>query len=86
MLLARHQYAEQLDKIHVPVFSVGGWYDNFVESDLEAYAALRKEVGVNRILIGPWPHNMSLPVSSMDFGADSMCRSARCRWSGSTSG
>ena len=30
---------EHLDKIRVPVFSVGGWFDNFVESDLDALTA-----------------------------------------------
>ena len=34
---------ERLDKIRVPVFSVGGWFDNFVESDLLAFARLREE-------------------------------------------
>ena len=62
---------EQLGQINVPVFCVGGWYDNFVESDLEAYAALRAGIGVNRILIGPWPHNMSIPFQDVDFGPDS---------------
>ncbi len=62
---------EHLDKIKVPVFSVGGWYDNFVQSDLEAYAARRKTTGLNRILIGPWAHNMSLPFEGVSFGADS---------------
>ena len=27
---------EHLDRIKIPVFSVGGWYDNYVESDLAA--------------------------------------------------
>jgi len=62
---------EQLSKIHVPVFAVGGWYDNFAESDLDAYAALRKTSGLNRILIGPWPHNMSTKFDDVDFGVDS---------------
>jgi len=61
----------QLSKIKVPVFAAGGWYDNFVESDLDAYAALRKASGVNRILIGPWPHNMSIKFPNVDFGPDS---------------
>ena len=34
--------ASRFDKVRIPVFAVGGWYDNFVESDLEAYAALHK--------------------------------------------
>ena len=61
---------EQLDKVRVPVFSVGGWYDNFVQSDLEAFAALRKRSGVNRVLVGPWAHNMSAPFENVSFGAD----------------
>jgi putative CocE/NonD family hydrolase len=62
---------EQLDKIHVPVFSLGGWFDNFVESDLAAYERLRKNSGVDRILIGPWPHNMAAKLDGVDFGPDS---------------
>ena len=59
---------EHLDKMRIPVFAVGGWYDNYVESDLDAYAALRKNSGLNRILIGPWPHNMSYKFPEADFG------------------
>jgi putative CocE/NonD family hydrolase len=62
---------EMLDQIKIPVFSVGGWYDNFVQSDLEAFAELRRRGGVNRVLIGPWAHNMSLPFAGVDFGPDS---------------
>ena len=62
---------EQIGKIRIPVFSVGGWYDNFVESDLEAYAALHKTSGLSRILVGPWPHNMSYRFENADFGPDS---------------
>ena len=73
---------EQLAKVRVPVFSVGGWYDNFVESDLDAYAALRKTSGLNRIVIGPWPHNMSIKFSGVDFGRDSRLpiRSLQIAW------
>jgi putative CocE/NonD family hydrolase len=66
---------ERIDRVQVPVFSVGGWYDNFVESDLDAFAALRKTSGKaddkHRILIGPWGHNMSIPFSGVDLGSDS---------------
>jgi putative CocE/NonD family hydrolase len=60
-----------LDQISVPVFSVGGWYDTYVESDLAAYQALRPRSGVHRIVIGPWPHNMSMKFANVDFGKDS---------------
>jgi len=62
---------EQLDKIRVPVFAVGGLYDNFVESDLEAFTALHRSSALNHVLIGPWPHNMSSKFTGIDFGADS---------------
>ena len=62
---------ERLDKIRVPVFSVGGWFDNFVESDLLAFERLRGHSGVHRILIGPWPHNMAAKLDGVDFGPDS---------------
>jgi putative CocE/NonD family hydrolase len=62
---------EHLDRIRVPVFAVGGLYDNFAESDLDAFAALHKRSGLNHVLIGPWPHNMSAKFAGADFGADS---------------
>ena len=62
---------EHIDQIHVPVFSVGGWYDCFVESDLAAFSALRRNSNVHRIVIGPWPHNMSVKFANVDFGKDS---------------
>jgi putative CocE/NonD family hydrolase len=62
---------EHLDQVKIPVFAVGGWYDNYVESDLDAYAMLHKSSGLNRILIGPWPHNMSMKFPQADFGPGS---------------
>ena len=77
---------EQLRKIKVPVFAVGGWYDNFVESDLEAYAALHK--------VRPEPHpDRPLAAQHVDTSSRAWisariraCRCAHCRSSGSTSG
>ncbi len=73
---------EHLDKIRVPVFAIGGWYDNYAQSDLEAYAALHKSSGLNRVLIGPWPHNMSSPFADTDFGPDhgAPVRSLQLEW------
>jgi uncharacterized protein len=62
---------EHLDRVRVPVFSVGGWYDCFVESDLAAFSVLQRNSGVHRIVIGPWPHNMSLKFTTADFGGES---------------
>jgi len=59
---------ERLGRIRVPVLSLGGWYDNFVESDLEAFRILRGSSRPHRIMIGPWPHSMSYEFPGVDFG------------------
>ncbi len=61
---------EKLGGVRVPVFSVGGWYDNFVESDLEAFRLMRNNGRTHRILIGPWPHNMSYDFPGVNFGPE----------------
>jgi predicted acyl esterase len=72
--------------VRVPVFAVGGWYDNFAESDLEAFAALHKLYGrlddKHRIMIGPWAHNMSTPFPGVTYGDDSSSpiRSYQIEW------
>ncbi|HUA17625.1 MAG TPA: CocE/NonD family hydrolase [Bryobacteraceae bacterium] len=77
---------ERISQVHVPVFAVGGWYDNYVESDLEAFAALHKLAGRgdgrHRIMIGPWAHNMSTPFAGVGFGSDSSApiRSYQIEW------
>ena len=77
---------ENIERVRVPVFSVGGWYDNFVESDLEAFSALHKLYGrlddKHRIMIGPWAHNMSTPFQGVNYGDDSSSpiRSYQIEW------
>lgn len=73
---------EHIRQVKIPVFSVAGWYDNFVESDLEAYAALHKQNGASRIVVGPWPHNMSIPFEGIGYGAESQVavRSLQIEW------
>ena len=62
----------RIDRVRIPVLSFGGWYDNYAQSDLEAFTALRARPGAsNRVVIGPWPHNMSIPFSGVDFGRGS---------------
>jgi putative CocE/NonD family hydrolase len=62
---------EHLKDIRVPVYSVGGWYDNYVESDLDAFSVLRKTNPEDRIMIGPWPHTFNTPFAKVTFGKDS---------------
>lgn len=60
---------DKIEAIQVPVFNAGGWYDNYVESDLAAFSALRKLGREVHTLIGPWAHNMSIPFDEIDFGS-----------------
>ncbi|HEV2689760.1 MAG TPA: CocE/NonD family hydrolase, partial [Bryobacteraceae bacterium] len=76
---------DKIDRVHVPVFAVGGWYDNYVEGDLQAFSALHKPGKPDdrhRILIGPWAHNMSDPFTGVSYGDDSGApiRSYQLEW------
>lgn len=73
---------ERLNQIRIPVFIVGGWYDNYVESDLAAFSVLSQQSTSHRIVVGPWPHNMSIPFDGISFGSDSTAplRSFQLRW------
>lgn len=59
---------EHIDRIKVPVFSAGGWYDNYAQSDLDAFSALTRLGRMIHTLIGPWPHDMSDRSSGVDYG------------------
>ena len=81
-----HSTLEKMQRVHVPVFAVDGWYDGYAEDDLRAFSTLHKLAGVgddrHRILIGPWPHNMSIPFQGINFGDDSSSpiRSFQLAW------
>jgi putative CocE/NonD family hydrolase len=60
---------ERLDTIRTPAFIVSGWYDNFVENDLDAYSRLSRQSAAHRVVIGAWGHNMATPFpSGITFG------------------
>ncbi len=63
---------EKLEHMRVPVFAVGGWFDNYAQSDLEAFAELRRMGRQSYVMIGPWPHNMADRFTSVEFGAESI--------------
>ena len=73
---------EHLKDIRIPVYSVGGWYDNYVESDLEAFSTLSKHNRADRILIGPWPHVFSATFPNVSFGKESQVslRPEQLKW------
>jgi hypothetical protein len=59
---------ERLDKVQIPVLAFGGWYDNFVENDLEAFRRLRALSRPARLVVGPWAHDMNYKFPAFDFG------------------
>ena len=73
---------EHLKDIHIPVYSVGGWYDNYVESDLDAFSIHHKHSPDDRIMIGPWAHVFSATFANAGFGKDSLVplRPEQLRW------
>lgn len=59
---------EQLQHVNVPVLSLGGWFDNFVESDLDAFSRLSRAGKTVETWIGPWAHNPAIKFPTRDFG------------------
>ena len=51
---------ERLNRIKVPVLSFGGWFDNYVESDLDAFSRLSSQRRPIETWVGPWAHNPGL--------------------------
>jgi uncharacterized protein len=58
----------QLDRIDIPVLSLGGWFDNYAESDLDAFSRLSKRHDNIETWIGPWAHNPGFKFPTRDFG------------------
>jgi putative CocE/NonD family hydrolase len=65
----------RLEDIAVPALIIAGWYDVFLQPDLEQFATLRErglseEVRrLTRLVVGPWSHGtFTMPVGELDFG------------------
>jgi len=65
---------DRFDRINVPVFNVGNWYDIFAKSTTENFRRMAKDSpgGVRRsqkLLMGPGAHGMPTPkLGERDFG------------------
>jgi len=62
----------RLDQVKPPVQIEAGWYDNYAESDLEMWQALRAMGRPARIVVGPWGHNLSPEMPQADFGPQAL--------------
>lgn len=63
---------EQLRRVNIPVLSLGGWFDNYAESDLDAFSRLAKRHDNVETWIGPWAHSPALKFPTRDFGPQSV--------------
>jgi uncharacterized protein len=66
------------DRVQVPAFVIGGWYDVFIRGTLENFVGLRAHGGSEqaragtRLLVGPWAHGSTygpFPDHSFDLFA-----------------
>ena len=66
--------APHLDRVTVPSYNIGGWYDIFTQGTLQNFVAMRErgatpEARQAKLLIGPWSHvNYRHVVGQQDFG------------------
>ncbi len=61
---------EQLGRVTVPVLSFGGWFDNYAESDLDAFSRLAARDQPVETWIGPWAHNPAWKFPTRSFGPE----------------
>lgn len=47
---------EEIDKGAVPVLSIGGWFDIFLDGTLAGHVAAARRSASSRLVIGPWAH------------------------------
>jgi hypothetical protein len=65
---------ERFDKVKVPAFTSGGWFDIFVQGTINGYVGMRRHGGSekarreSRMIIGAWGHGPSQKVGDVDFG------------------
>jgi putative CocE/NonD family hydrolase len=57
------------ERVQVPSFNIGGWFDIFLSDTIANFAAMRRQGRPSKLLIGPWSHtNYRSPVGELDFG------------------
>ncbi len=73
---------EQIRRIDIPVRSLGGWFDVYAESDLDAFSRLAKRHQTIETWIGPWAHNPGFQFSGRNFGpqAHMRIRAMQAEW------
>ena len=60
------QFRHRPEKVAVPIFQQGGWFDPYSGSHLRSFAAIGSRVP-NRVLIGPWSHEEEVDTFTGDI-------------------
>ena len=69
---------ERLNQIKVPAYTMGGWFDIFVQGTVNGYVGMRNSAATDlarngsRMIIGPWGHGVSQSFGGWDFGPDAL--------------
>lgn len=80
---------DQCRQLQMPVFLIGGWYDNYAAETAANFLELRNHAPTpelrnsHRMLIGPWMHgiNQSSVLGELDFGEEALRENdATHRW------
>ncbi|MBV9296500.1 MAG: CocE/NonD family hydrolase [Acidobacteriaceae bacterium] len=73
---------EHLGSVNIPVQSFGGWFDNYAESDLDAFSQLSRGHGTIETWIGPSAHSSASKFPTRDFGSQAITgiRSKQADW------
>ena len=68
-----HQFRHDPDKVTVPIFQQGGWFDPYSGSHMRMFAAIGSRVS-NRVLMGPWSHEEEVGTfrGDVDLGPQSV--------------
>ncbi|MBO0682611.1 MAG: CocE/NonD family hydrolase [Candidatus Dormibacteraeota bacterium] len=61
--------AGRYGEVRVPSFNIAGWFDCFLQQNLDDFAAMRSRGVPAKLLVGPWLHGMGMnPVGDLSFG------------------
>ena len=60
------QFRHRPEKVNVPIFQQGGWFDPYSGSHLRIFAAIGDRVP-NRVLMGPWSHEEEVETFTGDI-------------------
>jgi uncharacterized protein len=65
---------ENLKRVTIPVLNMGGWFDNYGESELDAFSRLARQGTPVETWIGPWAHDPGWRFPTRDFGPEAIPR------------